>query len=244
MIMSIPAIIILSLFCMGAAFVQRVSGFGFGIFIMTALPYLMPSYGEATTLSGLLASVTSAVIVIRMWRQINWRKLLPILTVFCVVAYFAVQWVAMAADGYLKRILGLTLIVASIYFFCISERIRLRPSLWMQTAMGSISGAMGGLFGMQGPPAVLYFLASTETKEEYIALAQSYFLAGNLMMTCFRARSGFLTAEVGEAWCYGVAAVLIGTWLGGKVFDRLPIAILRKVIYAYMAVSGLVAIVM
>lgn len=39
----------------GASFVQRSTGFGFGIFIMTMLPALMPSYGEATTLSGLLA---------------------------------------------------------------------------------------------------------------------------------------------------------------------------------------------
>ena len=31
----------------GASFIQRTIGFGFGIFIMTALPFLMPSYAEA-----------------------------------------------------------------------------------------------------------------------------------------------------------------------------------------------------
>lgn len=50
----------------GASFVQRTTGFGFGIFIMTLLPFLMPSYGEATTLSGLLALTTSMLICIRM----------------------------------------------------------------------------------------------------------------------------------------------------------------------------------
>ncbi len=45
----------------GASFVQRTTGFGFGIFIMTLLPFLMPSYGEATTLSGLL------VILMLIW---------------------------------------------------------------------------------------------------------------------------------------------------------------------------------
>ena len=34
-----------------------------GIFIMTMLPFFLPTYGEATTLSGLLAITTSAVIV-------------------------------------------------------------------------------------------------------------------------------------------------------------------------------------
>ena len=49
--------IVLSIFLLsiGASFIQRTTGFGFGIFIMTMLPFLMPSYGEATTLSGLLA---------------------------------------------------------------------------------------------------------------------------------------------------------------------------------------------
>lgn len=39
------------LLAIGASFVQRTTGFGFGIFIMTLLPFLMPSYGEATALS-------------------------------------------------------------------------------------------------------------------------------------------------------------------------------------------------
>ena len=34
-----------------ASFVQRTIGFGFGIFIMTMLPLLLPSYAEATTVS-------------------------------------------------------------------------------------------------------------------------------------------------------------------------------------------------
>ena len=45
----------------GSGFVQRTTGFGFGIFIMKLLPFLMPSYGEATTLSGLL------VILMLIW---------------------------------------------------------------------------------------------------------------------------------------------------------------------------------
>ena len=43
-----------------ASFVQRVSGFGFGIFIMMFLPYIMPSYNEAVALSGLLSGTTAS----------------------------------------------------------------------------------------------------------------------------------------------------------------------------------------
>lgn len=227
---------------LGAAFVQRVSGFGFGIFIMTILPYLLPSYGESTTLSGLLAMVTSAIIVYKMYHFIQWKKLLPILLTFLIVSYFSVCFVASASEGFLKQILGGILILVSIYFFFFSDKLKLKPTMFVQISMGIISGMMGGLFGMQGPPAVLYFIACTDRKEDYMALAQTYFLVGNLMMSFYRAQNGFLTPEVMHAWCYGVPAVLVGTWIGTLVFHRISITLLRRIIYAYMAISGVVAI--
>lgn len=241
--MATTSILILFLFSLGAAFVQRVSGFGFGIFIMTVLPYLMPSYGESTALSGLLASVTSAIIVARMWRHIHWRRLLPVLITFWVVSYFAVQCIALVGDGSLKRILGAVLILVSAYLYFFSGKVQVRATLPVQITAGTLSGIMGGFFGMQGPPVVPYFLASEPTKEGYVAIAQCYFLLGNLGMTFYRAGSGFLTPAVGQAWCYGFVAVLAGTYLGALVFNRISAQTLRKVVYFYMAVSGVIALV-
>ena len=62
---------------------------------------------------------------------------------------------------------------------------------------------MGGFFGMQGPPAVLYFIQSEPTKEHYMAMAQTYFLIGNLMMTGVRAYNGFFTTTVAVDYLYG-----------------------------------------
>lgn len=227
---------------MGAAFVQRVSGFGFGIFIMTVLPYLLPSYGEATTLSGLLAMVTSVIIVARTWRHISWRRLLPILATFLVVSFFAVKFVAYADGGLLRRALGCVLIFASVWFMWLKDRVKLPTTLPVQLGMGTLSGVMGGLFGMQGPPAVLYFVATNSTKESYIAMAQTYFLVGNLAMTLFRAHCGLLTPVVMTSWCCAVPAVIVGTWIGSLAFRRISLPVLRMIIYLYMAVSGVVAL--
>ena len=170
--------LLLFLMSLGAAFVQRVSGFGFGIFIMTVLPYIMPSYGEATTLSGLMAMVTSLIIAIRNYRYLHWKKLFIILFTFLIVSYIAVQFVSIASDGILKKLLGGILIFASIWFLFLSKRVHLPATVPVQISMGTISGLMGGFFGMQGPPAVLYFISSAKQKEEYMAMAQMYFLLG------------------------------------------------------------------
>lgn len=241
--MSFETCILVFVFSLMASFVQRVSGFGFGILIMTILPYLMPSYGEATALSGTLAIITSLITGIQVFRYLSWKKLLPILLTFIVVSYFAVKTVASVDDASLKRVLGVIMIIASMYFFFVSGRIHLRPTVPVQVSMGTLSGLMGGFFAMQGPPAVIYFISSTDDKSEYMALTQWYFLIGNLAMSFFRAGNGFVTPAVGKAWLIGVPAVFLGLSLGAKVYDRLPIGTLKKVIYGYMAFAGIVALI-
>ena len=67
---------------------------------------------------------------------------------------------------------------------------------------------------MSSPPAVLYFIQSEPTKEHYMAMAQTYFLIGNVMMTIVRAYNGFLTTTVLTDYCFGLGGVIIGTSLG------------------------------
>ena len=255
-------VIAIFLLSIGASFVQRTTGFGFGIFIMTMLPFFLPTYGEATTLSGLLAITTSAVIVWRMRSYVTWKRLWPILLTFIIVwrmrsyvtwkrlwsillTFIVISTVAIFAltrieDHILKRILGVALIVISIYFALFSQKIKLPTTKKVQVGAGTLSGLMGGFFGMQGPPAVLYFIQSEPTKEHYMAMAQTYFLIGNVMMTFVRAYNGFFTTTVLTDYCFGLGGVIIGTTLGAYVFKRIPNRIFRYIVYAYIAISGVI----
>ena len=55
------------------------------------------------------------------------------------------------------------MIVISIYFALFSQKIKLPTTKKVQVGAGTLSGLMGGFFGMQGPPAVLYFIQSEPT---------------------------------------------------------------------------------
>ncbi|MBQ9705837.1 MAG: sulfite exporter TauE/SafE family protein [Paludibacteraceae bacterium] len=233
-------VIAIFLLSIGASFVQRTTGFGFGIFIMTMLPYFMPTYGEAITLSGVLATTTSAVIVWRLRRYIVWRRLWPILLTFVVVSTVAIFVLTRIEDRILRQILGVALIVISIYFALFSQKVKLPTTKRVQVGAGTLSGLMGGFFGMQGPPAVLYFIQSEPTKERYMAMAQTYFLIGNVTMTLVRAYNGFFTTTVLTDYCFGLGGVIIGTTLGAYVFKHIPNRTFRYVVYAYIGVSGVI----
>ncbi|MCR4859940.1 MAG: sulfite exporter TauE/SafE family protein [Bacteroidales bacterium] len=240
--MTVWTLIFLFAFAVAASFTQRVTGFGFGIVVMTVLPHLLPSFGEATALSGLLAIFTALVPALQMRRFLPVRKLAVILPVFLLVSFFAVRMVARVDGLLLKHILGGVLIAVSVYFFFISGRIHLPPSLPVQAGMGTLSGLMGGLFAMQGPPAVIYFIGCADGKEEYIALTQWYFLIGNAAMSLFRAGNGLVTPTVLRMWCVALPAVFLGLWLGAKVYARIRADILKKVVYAFLALAGVAAL--
>ena len=224
----------------GASFVQRTTGFGFGIFIMTSLPFLMPSYGEATALSGLLALTTSLFAAWKYRKKVTWKRLLPILSAFLLISTISICLLARIHDSTLRNILGVILIAVSIYFAFFSKRIRFRTTLPYQLGAGAVSGAMGGFFGMHGPPAVLYFINSEPDKEHYMGMIQTYFVISNAMMTVVRASNGFATGAVGQSYLYCIVAVIIGNILGSWAFNHIPGKIFPYVVYAYIGISGMI----
>ena len=66
------------------------------------------------------------------------------------------------------------------------------------------------------------------------------FLIGNVMMTFVRTYNGFFTTTVQTDYCFGLGGVIIGTSLGAYVFKRIPNRIFRYIVYAYIAVSGVI----
>ena len=232
------------LFALTAAssFIQRVTGFGFGILLMTLLPLLTPSFGEATALSSLLAIFTNLIPAIQKRKFLDRKKLLPILIVFAATSWIGIWLVGLLESNLLKHIVGGVLIVISLWFFFTGGRIRLAPTWPVQAGMGTLSGLMGGMFSMQGPPAVIYFLSAADSKDQYIALTQWYFLIGNLFMTFFRAGTGFITLDIMKLWGIAIPGVFLGLFVGARVYNRIRVEELRRIIYAFLAVAGLLAL--
>ena len=224
----------------GASFVQRTIGFGFGIFIMTALPFLMPSYAEAVTLSGLLSLTSATVVMLQYIRYVKWLRLLPIIISFAVFSTVAIYMLDRIEGPTMRIILGSTLIFLSFYFSFFKEKIQkiIRPTAGWQLGAGSVSGVMGGLFGMQGPPVVLYLIASEPDKNRYMGMIQTYAVATNITMVISRALNGYVTPAVGVTYLYGLGGLAIGVLLGNWAFKRIPSKIFTYIVYAYIGISG------
>lgn len=235
-------ILYIILLAAGASFVQRTIGFGFGIFIMTALPFLMPSYGEAVTLSGLLSLTSAAVVMVKYLKYVTWKRFLPIVASFVIFSTLAICMLDKIEGHAMRMILGIVLIIISLYFSFFKDKLQkiIRPTPSWQLGAGAASGVMGGLFGMHGPPVVLYLVASEPDKDHYMGMIQTYAFVTNLTMLAVRAWNGYVTPTVGTTYIYGLIGLAVGVLAGNWAYNRIPNRIFTYVVYAYIAISGLV----
>ncbi len=235
-------IIYIILLAAGASFVQRTIGFGFGIFIMTALPFLMPSYGEAVTLSGLLSLTSATVVMIRYIKYVNWKRLLPIVATFVIFSSIAICLLDRIEGRSMRMILGIVLILISLYFSFFKDKIQkfIRPTEGWQLGTGTASGIMGGLFGMHGPPVVLYLTVSEPDKDHYMGMIQTYAVITNIVMLVVRAYKGYVTPVVGMTYLYSLGGLAIGVLAGSWAFRHIPNRLFTYVVYVYIGISGLI----
>lgn len=231
--------IFLILIGFGAGFVQRVSGFGLGIFSMMFLPHFLPTHTAAAAISCMFSCVTSTVNAVRYRKDVAFKTALPMTLAALVTIPVAVYFSASISSKFFEILLGVVLILLSLYFLFFNKSLTIRPKVTGGLLTGAISGILNGLFSTGGPPAVLYLTCATNSNIAYFATIQFFFCFTNLYATVMRIFSGDITGMVLLYFLVGVIGCITGDFVGGKVFGKLDAGMLKKIIYIGMIVSGL-----
>ena len=224
------------------SFVQRTSGFGFGIFVMLFFPFFLPSHAEAAAVSGLLSCCISGYNAFTHRKHLQLKLAVPLLCAALVIIPVAVFFSSYAPERVMKILLGVVLICFSLYFLFLGNRIRLRPTVGNGLLAGGLGGALSGLFSTGGPPVVLYLIHATPNKLVYFATVQAYFFITSSYSSIFRWIGGVIDGQVLLSALAGLLGCAVGSAVGGVVFRRLNDALLKKIIYIGMIVSGILMI--
>lgn len=222
----------------GAAFVQRVSGFGLGIFAMMFLPHFLPSHTAAATISCLFSCYTTTFNSIRYRKNVAYKTAIPMLAAALISIPIAVYFAAKVSAKIFEILLGSVLIVLSIYFLFFNKKIKIKPTIPNGIIAGTLGGALNGLFSTGGPPAVLYLTNATPDNATYFATIQFYFCLTNIYATANRAIGGLITVDLLIYAGVGILGCIAGDFLGRKIFDKLDAQKLKYIIYIGMIISG------
>lgn len=226
-----------------ASVIQSVTGFGFGIFAMIFLPYII-KYTEANVLSSMLSAFTSLAVLAATFKKVSWKNLIFPMAGCLVTTFLSVFFIKSQKNEFLTFLLGIALVVLSIYFFFFAKKIKIKPTWYAGLIAGTLSGIMGGMFSMSGPPVVIYFMQSEENHEKYLATISSYFVLSSVVSISTKAAAGFITLNVWAAFGIGFIGMLVGTFAGKLIRHKMKPDIIKKSVYAVMAASGLLNVVM
>jgi len=225
---------------MGAGFVQRVSGFGLGIFAMMFLPHFMPSHTAAATISTLFSCITSTYNAIRYRKNVAYKTVFPMTCASLISIPIAVYFSAIVSGKIFKLLLGAILIILSLYFIFFNKHINIKPTGLNGILAGTLGGTLNGLFSTGGPPAVLYLSSATADNITYFATIQFYFCLTNVYATATRAVNGMINAEILIFAAIGIIGCMAGDFIGRIVFDKLDSDKLKRIIYIGMIISGII----
>lgn len=178
--------------------------------------------------------------MIQYVKYVTWKRLLPMVAAFVVFSTAAILLLDRIEGPAMRKILGLMLIFLSFYFSFFKEKIQkfIKPNAGWMLGTGSVSGVMGGLFGMHGPPIVLYLIASEPSKNHYMGMIQTYAVITNIVMLAVRAYNGNVTPLVGKTYLYALGGLAIGVLAGNWAFNRIPSRLFTYIVYAYIGISG------
>ena len=224
----------------GGGFVQRVSGFGLGIFVMLFLPHFMPSHTASAAISCLFSCATTTYNAVRYRKDINYKTAIPMVAASLITIPIAVYFSAEVSSGVFKLLLGAVLIILSIYFLFFNKNIKINADFKNGVISGGLGGILGGLFSTGGPPAVLYLSNATKDNITYFATIQFYFFFTNWYATIMRAANGIINLRVLIYAVIGIIGCMTGDLMGKMVFNKLNAEKLKYVIYIGMIISGII----
>ncbi|MCR5369249.1 MAG: sulfite exporter TauE/SafE family protein [Clostridium sp.] len=226
-----------------ATFVQRVCGFGMGIVAIVILPYLIGSHTQTAAYTNMLSAVSSIWIAYKFRKLAKWRLIVPILIGSFCATFLTVRLSRGASFDLLEKILGVVLVVLSIYFLFFKGKFSIRPCFRNGVLSGACGGVLNGLFSTGGPPVVLYMLGTTENHAVYLATIQAYFAFNNVYATVIRLINGQITKSMMPGYAGGLVGMALGVYLGGKLEKHIPDEMFLKLIYILMAFSGVMMLV-
>lgn len=230
--------LLLVLVGMGGAFVQRVSGFGLGIFAMIFMPHFMPSPTIAAAIISICSGATTVFNAFKYRKNINYKISLPMICASLVIIPIAVYFSAVVSGKIFKILLGIVLVLLSLYFLFFDSKIKIRPTTVNGVFAGTLSGALVGLFSTGGPPVVLYLSKATTDNLIYFATVQFFFAITSVYATGMRVFNGLIDMDVVLYSLVCLAGCMIGDFIGSKVFDKLNSKKLKLIIYIGMIISG------
>ena len=191
----------------------------------------------------LACSITTQLFSIsKLWRTMQWRQCVP----YLVGGFAGIPVGAELLKATDARIFaagfGLFLICYSLYMLLRPHFVIRGGGRYAEVAAGFAGGITGGATAFPGAIPAVWCNVRGLSKLEQRGVVQPFILLMQIATLVYFSKLGILASATLTTYLWCAPAVVLGTWLGLKFFDRIDDKRFRQVVLLFLLISGAILI--
>jgi uncharacterized membrane protein YfcA len=222
-----------------AAFIRGFTGFGLAV---VGVPLLSLFFAPAEIVPSImiLAIIAGLQLIPKIWRRVDWKLLLPTV-IGAAIGTPLGTWLLAGVSADAMRVLIGGAVLTAAFAVQLGFRFVNRPPAGVSAGFGAIAGLTGGAAAMPGPSVIFLFLAMPIAHESGRASLILFFQVSAVMSAISATFGGLLELHALILGALLVPAMLVGNFLGDRVFDKASAKTYRRVVVLLLAGLGAVA---
>jgi uncharacterized membrane protein YfcA len=220
----------------GATLLRSALGFGEALIAVPLLAFVLPV--EVAAPIAVLVSITvAAVVVAQDWRHVHVRSAVRLVLSTLIGIPLGLLLLRSVSEPIVKGALGV--LVAGFAVFGLRTRGSYELTddrlAWL---FGVSAGILGGAYGMNGPPLVMYGALRRWSPEHFRATLQGYFLPASVLGMIGYWAAGLWTRSVSRYYLLSLPMALLAIVLGRVINRRFDASRFFVYVNAGLIVSG------
>jgi uncharacterized protein len=220
-----------------ATVIRSAFGFGEALVAVPLLALCIP-VPVAAPLAVLVSITIAAVVVVQDWRKIHVRSTGWLVVSTVVGIPLGLLLLTSSHQEVVRMALGALIVAFSVYSLVGRRPPELKKDsrIWL-VGCGICAGVLGGAYGMNGPPLVIYGAMRRWSAQHFRATLQGYFLPASLLGMGGYWFAGLWVPAVTHYYLLSLPVMVPAIFLGRVVNHRLRGEIFLK--YVYLGLAGI-----
>ena len=226
-----------------ATLIRSAFGFGEALLAVPLLAFVIP-LKQAAPLAVLVSITIAAVVVVHDWRKIHIRSASWLIVATLPGIPLGLMLLTSTHQNLVKAVLALIIIAFSLYSLVGRAPLHLEEDRrsWL-LGCGFIAGILGGAYGMNGPPLVIYGSMRRWSPPQFRATLQAYFLPASILGMIGYFLAGLWVPAVTRYYLLSLPLMLPAVFLGRAMNHRMQGTTFLKYVYVGLGVIGILLLV-
>ncbi|MEO9078041.1 MAG: sulfite exporter TauE/SafE family protein [Rhodanobacter sp.] len=223
-----------------ATVIRSAFGFGAALIAVPLLALLMPV--SVAVPVAVLISITVAVFLLALdWRHVHVRSAGWLVLSTLAGMPLGLLLLTQVPEGIVKVCLG-TVIIAFSGFLLFRRHQPLLTNDNFTPIFGFVAGILGGAYGMNGPPLVLFGTLRGWSPLHFRATLQGYFLPASILTMTGYWLTGLWKPVVTHYYVIALPVVMVAIGLGRVISGRMNERVFHRFVHVGLIVIGTVLV--